>query len=218
MPRYDALSVLAEMPPLARAGYASVSAYGEWLGNRAPWQLFATLTVKDLPGYVVGVSGAERFLRDWFANSIRTRTRSTSGASTAYAAFALEQHRDRVSPHFHGLVGGLPEWMVNDVGLGLATRDRSRSYLWREWYAEHGRARLEPIQGVVGDSNAAVGCARYASKYMLKDMGKLYAFGRWPQVSEYDDVPVVGDDVYERWESGPGSRNAERIWREMCEG
>lgn len=213
MPRYDELSVLAALPPGASAGYASVQAYGDWLGRRAPWQLFCTLTIKDLPGYTVGVSGSERFLRSWFRNSVRSR--SFAAVTVAYGAFAMEQHRDRISPHFHGLLGGLPEWVVRDVALGLVTRDRDRSYLWREWYRDHGRARIETITGVLGDANRAQGCARYASKYMLKDMGKFYALGSWPQISEYDE-PGDEDEPIE-WDVIPGSGNAERMWREMCE-
>lgn len=215
MPRYDDFSVLADLPPLARGGYTSIQAYGDWLGRRAPWQLFCTLTVKDLPGYTIGVAGAERFLRSWFRNSVRSR--SFAGGTVAYGAFALESHSDRVSPHFHGLIGGLPQWVVHDVAIGMATHDRRRSYLWREWFADHGRARIETITGVLGDVSPAQGCARYASKYMLKEMGKFYALGTWPQTAEYDDSPTVGDEVNTAWEYGPGSRNAERIWREMCE-
>lgn len=215
MPRYDSFSVLADLPPLARAGYTSIRAYGDWLGGRAPWQLFCTLTIKDLPGFTIGVSGAERFLRSWFRNSVRSRSFASGGV--AYAAFALENHADRVSPHLHGLVGGLPQWVVNDVAIGRATHDRSRSYLWREWFQDHGRARIETITGVLGDYSPALGCARYASKYMLKDMGKFYALGTWPALSEYDEVPTGEDEEPRGWDVFPGSGNAERMWREMCE-
>lgn len=193
---------------------ATAADYGIWLAKRAPWQLFVSLTLAD-KGFGmstagathIGVAGAERFLRRWFRESVRSR--GFAYGTRPYGAFAMEQHKDRVTPHFHGTIGGLPEWIVHDVEYGRLHRDRSLSYLWREWFTEHGHARMERI-------TESLSVASYVSKYVTKGGGKLYALGSWPQVSEYDE-PRAGDEDYERWEAGPGSRNAERMWREMCE-
>lgn len=227
--RYDEFSALSAVGPrgaVPPGPQLRAEAYGEWLAGRAPWQLFVTLTVKDLEydggknvslsGFThVGVAGSERFLRSWFRNSVRTR--AASSGLRAYGAFALEQHRDRVTPHFHGLLGGLPSWLVTDTAVGRATGGTQGGFLWRDWFRDHGRARIEPIRGVVGDGHVAAGAARYAAKYMTKDSGKFYALGTWPPVSEYDDV-TSDDSEYERWDIFPGSENARRVWREMCEG
>jgi hypothetical protein len=180
--------------------------YGRWIAHRAPWQLFCTLTIKDLERYVVGQAGAERFLRTWFRNSVRSR--GFMGGTKPYGLFAIEPHQNRVAPHFHGLLGGLPRWLVLDVVAGLAG-DRPRGYLWYEWYRDHGRAKIVPCADTIGT-------AVYVSKYVTKTAGKIYAFGVWPQVSEYDDARS-GEENYDEWALMPGSGNAERMWREMCE-
>jgi hypothetical protein len=193
---------------------ARASDYGVWLAARAPWQLFVTLTLGDRAfgqrsagATHIGVAGAERFLRGWFRNSVRSR--SYAYGTTAYAVFAMEAHSWRSTPHFHGLVGGVPRWMEYDVAAAHAMKDYGRSFIWAEWDRAHGMARMERVR-------ESVSVAGYVSKYVTKGAGKLYAFGTWPQVSEYDD-PANGEENYARWQAGPGSRNAERMWRELCE-
>jgi len=237
--RYDEFTALAtyDRRRIDTPTVAGGQEYGEWLATRAPWQLFVTLTVKDLFGDSVhhkqgdgrqgywsknsdqlgftniGVAGSERFIGSWFRNSIRNR--SWGYGYHPYGAFAMEYHKDRVTPHFHGLVGGMPPWMVTDTQLGIATRGVTGGRLWKEWYQDHGRCRIEPIRGVVGDSHVALGAARYAAKYVTKDSGKFYALGMWP---DKGGSITLGEEDYTRWEMLPGSGNAERVWREMCEG
>lgn len=196
---------------------ARASDYGLWLANRCTWQLFCTLTFKDFVRWgthadlsgatMTGVGGAERALRYWFRYSVRSRS-FASGVS-AYAVFSMEAHKWRDTPHFHGLVGGIPRWMEYDVARGRAFKDRGSSYVWAEWFQRNGSARMERVR-------ESVSVAAYVAKYVTKASGKMYMFGSWPQVSEYEDVPI-GEEDYDRWAMGPGSRNAERMWREMCE-
>lgn len=237
---------------------AGAGEYGVWLAGRAPWQLFATTTVKDFEGDAkyqaapdkaktlrgavertqsltgfthVGVAGAERFMRRWWRRSIQGR--AYASGTIPYGVAALEYHKDRVTPHHHWLIGGLPEWLVRDVAIGKATHGASGGILWHEWYKDHGSVRLDVLSRVT--EHPAMGAAIYASKYLSKDGGKFYAFGSWPRGEANDSgmeyrstnplypgsgevVMPQGDEVYERWEAMPGSRNAERVFREMCEG
>lgn len=96
------------------------------------------------------------------------------------AAFvAMEPHRDRVAPHFHGLLAGFDADVPVAVDAGRrgragprrgARRDGvvgesfgatyARDLLWQEWYERHGMARLESVEGG--------GSALYVAKYSLK--------------------------------------------------
>lgn len=101
----------------------------------------------------VGVGGAERQLIRWWDRSVRPR------APGAFGWFQMEAHRARPTPHWHGLIGGLPP-------------DLQRSDIWSEWFhaARGGLARIEPIR----DAN---GVALYVAKYVTKDMGKPWFLG-----------------------------------------
>jgi hypothetical protein len=202
--------------------------YGGWIAARLPdLQLFGSLTIKDLPfeghpdltGFThVGVAGAERFLKRWWRDSIRSR--GFAAGTRPYAAVAMEQHRDRVTPHFHFVAGGLPGWLVRDTEVARRRRDRRGAFIWREWFNDHGMARIEAIHGVGSTSVAdrALGTAVYVSKYITKSDGKFYALGSWPPVSDFDDPPLSGDEVEDRWEADPDSAWVEAGWRELCEG
>ncbi len=122
------------------------------------WQVFATLTHRDPegPGSTfthVGVGGAERQLLRWWDKSVRPR------APGAFAWFQMEAHKARPTPHWHGLLGGLPS-------------DLRRSDIWSEWFNAHrgGQARIEPIADVDG-------VALYVAKYVTKDRGKPWFLG-----------------------------------------
>lgn len=153
-------------PPLAYP--ANASDYGDWIAGNWRWQLFATLTFRDPvesgTHTAIGFRHAERELGKWWKSSIRERSQ------TAYAFFSMEPHRDRSTPHFHGLLGGLPPYLVRDAMLGRFGHDPAQDYLWREWFESRGIARIDVVDSVVP-------AAHYVAKYMLKGSGKLYAFG-----------------------------------------
>src|SRR5439155_27225122 len=102
------------------------------MANTWQWQVFATLTHRDpeeLRGSYthVGVGGAERQLVRRWDRYIRPR------ATGAFAWFQMEAPKARPTPHWHGLIGGLPS-------------DLQRSDIWSEWFKapRGGLARLEP--------------------------------------------------------------------------
>jgi len=131
---------------------------GWWMANTWQWQVFATLTHRD-PEEIgssfthLGVGGAERQLIRWWDHSVRPR------APGAFAWFQMEAHKARPTPHWHGLVGGVPS-------------DLQRSDLWAEWFnaPRGGMARIEPVRD-------ADGVALYVAKYVTKDMGKPWFLG-----------------------------------------
>jgi len=145
---------------------------GRWLSSEWRWDAFATLTFAPVKGQgsargkgrrsveramrtrlggsdwtAVGVAAAEKQLGYWLDNAVVSR------APHAYWWFAVEAHKFRTTPHFHGLVGGI---------RGAEWRD-----MWEDWYYGMGMGRLEPIR----DSDA-VGV--YVAKYVNKGLGKVY--------------------------------------------
>jgi len=128
------------------------------MANTWRWQVFATLTHRDpedvgSPFTHLGVGGAERQLIRWWDHSVRPR------APGAFAWFQMEAHKARSTPHWHGLVGGVPS-------------DLQRSDLWAEWFdaPRGGMARIEPVRD-------ADGVALYVAKYVTKDLGKPWFLG-----------------------------------------
>lgn len=133
------------------------------------WDAFATLTFAPVAGTqgkgrksveramrtraggpdwsAVGVSAAESQLQYWLDSSVLTR------APHAYWWFAVESHKFRTTPHFHGLVGGIRgvEWQG----------------MWEDWLYGMGRAQLRPIR-------SADATAVYVAKYVNKGLGKIY--------------------------------------------
>jgi hypothetical protein len=113
---------------------------------------------------------------------------------TVTAFFAWEEHMDRVTPHAHGLVGGLGDDIAQAVDAGRRrgssgtapsasdwteyAESRATDLIWRRWFTDHGLARIEAVR----DGNAAAG---YAAKYCMKELGpwKLWTAGelrdRW---------------------------------------
>jgi hypothetical protein len=164
--------------PSSRIPYPATSSdYGRWIAETWDWSVFATLTFRDvvaqrsrsqptktrrgrpllpnIPGWTrLGVRGAEKQLRHWVHDELRPR------APGAFCWFAMESKRNGTSPHFHGLIGGIPD-------------DLRRDELWRAWFERNGIARVEPIE-------SAIAVPTYVAKYVLKDQGhggKLYTFG-----------------------------------------
>ena len=128
------------------------------MANTWPWQIFATLTHRDPEDSQgtfthLGIGGAERQLIRWWDRSLRPR------APGAFAWFQMEAHKARRTPHWHGLIGGLPS-------------DLQRTDIWSEWFHARrgGMARIEPVR----DTN---GVALYVAKYVTKDMGKPWLLG-----------------------------------------
>lgn len=146
---------------------ANAGDYGDWIAATWRWDLFATLTFRDPQdresGNRYGFRHAEVELEAWWKSSVRERSHS------AYGVFALETVRDRATPHFHGLIGGLSGELVRDAMLGRLAHDPDQDYLWRDWFESRGLAKIERIDDVVP-------AAHYVAKYMLKGLGKLYAF------------------------------------------
>lgn len=143
---------------------------GKWIAREWRWDMFATLDfalVSDIRkkkgardvdramrsrlGSVdwsaVGISAAETQLSYWLERSV------TSRAPHAYWWFAIEAHKFRTTPHFHGLIGGV---------RGAEWRD-----MWEDWYEGCGSGRLVPIR----NNDAA---AVYVAKYVNKGIGKVY--------------------------------------------
>lgn len=158
---------------LALSPYPAKAAdYGVWMAKNWDWQLFVTLTFRDpepllrrrITNPNVGIGKAEGELKRWWKASIRER------AHKSFGMFTMEPHADRLTPHFHGLIGGLPPGVVRDALWGRISRDPSAEYLWREWFVDRGRAKIEPV-------DSATPAAVYVAKYMLKGLGKLYALG-----------------------------------------
>lgn len=139
---------------------------GTWFAETWDWSLFFTLTIRDhergpRQGLPRGVTASERLLGQWARGSIEARG--------GYWFAAMENHRYRPTPHFHGRAGGFYE-------------EPSRVAMWREWREltwegvdETGReiaarARVEPI----GDLMRS---AIYVAKYVNKGLGKIYTGG-----------------------------------------
>lgn len=143
---------------------------GKWLSSEWSWQMFATLDFANVDDVrrkkgarnvdramrsrlgsvdwsAVGISAAETQLNYWLERSVLPR------APHAYWWFAIEAHKFRTTPHFHGLLGGVrgTEW----------------SEMWEDWYNGCGSGRLVPIR-----NSDAVGV--YVAKYVNKGIGKVY--------------------------------------------
>lgn len=142
-------------------------ALGIWIAETWDWSVFFTLTVLDhqtghRAGMPRGVAASERLLERWAKGSIESRG--------GYWWAGIESHKNRVTPHFHGVAGGFPE-------------EPSRTAMWAEWRAltwegvdpETGRAIAARAQVVpIEDST---GVAVYVAKYINKGLGKFYAGG-----------------------------------------
>lgn len=156
-PRYALIEAMAEMAD-ARIGGG---------------ELFATLTWRDVPprpGYNgTGLGTAMRDVGSYLAD--------LSAVYPGVAAFfAWEEHRDRVTPHAHGLLSGLGSGVARAVeegrrggrplprGAATFGETHATDLIWREWFQKHGIARIEEVR----DGQAAAG---YAAKYCLKEMG-----------------------------------------------
>ena len=179
-----ALSLTGEAAPSGRDLVAALATLGDRSIGGA--QVFGTWTFRDLvaaadsPGYTsVGHGGGVRAIEGYL--------RGLAEVYPSIAAFvAMEPHRDRVAPHFHGLLAGLdpdvapaidrgrrrPRTRVpstpgegaaaagaGPVAASLGAR-HARERFWQEWYERHGMARLESVQGD--------GSALYVAKYSLK--------------------------------------------------
>lgn len=143
-------------------------------------QVFGTWTFRDVvadsdsPGYTsVGHGGGVRAIEGYL--------RGLAEVYPGVAAFvAMEPHRDRVAPHFHGLLGGLDPDVPLAIDAGRRRRGfpaeqgcagggpvsvsvgarHARERFWQSWYDAHGMARLESVDGD--------GSALYVAKYSLK--------------------------------------------------
>lgn len=139
---------------------------GLWMAETWHWSIFFTLTVRDhstgyRAGLPRGVHASEKLLAAWTAGSVEARG--------GYWWAAMESHRWRSTPHFHGLAGGFYE-------------DPSRIAMWAEWRALTwegldadgrpicARAQLVPVRDA-----GAVGV--YVAKYVSKGLGKIYTGG-----------------------------------------
>jgi hypothetical protein len=137
-------------------------------------QVFTTNTFRDpapRPGSAyftsVGHAGGVRAVESWL-----------TGLADVYpglAAFmAMEPHADRVAPHFHGLLAGLPADVPAAIDAGRRRRfsaaadgatgtigaRHARELIWQSWWDGHGFARLEAVNGN--------GASLYVAKYSLK--------------------------------------------------
>lgn len=146
-------------------------------------EVFATLTFRDPPAR----PGSPGYSSVGHGGSVRALDRWLTDAAAVYpgmaAFFAMEPHRDRVAPHFHGLLSGLGPGVAAAVEAGRrgsrgrrpalpaaarhadtigsdTARDHARDQLWQAWFDANGIARLESVDGN--------GAALYVSKYSLK--------------------------------------------------
>jgi len=140
-------------------------------------QVFGTWTFRDppaspgSPGYTsVGHGGAVRALGSYLG--------ALAEVYPDVSAFvAMEPHADRVAPHFHGLLAGLPAGVAAAIDqgrrlsgsprelaeelAGLPFSERiARDVFWGRWWQAHGMARLEAVQGD--------GASLYVAKYSVK--------------------------------------------------
>lgn len=80
-------------------------AWGDWLDDLGAWQMFATLTLRDPPGYQgtwtkPGWRTAKRARGDFMSQC-------AGPLGQPYAVWCWEWQHDRGVPHLHGLVGGV---------------------------------------------------------------------------------------------------------------
>lgn len=142
-------------------------------------QVFGTWTFRDPPPR----PGSPYFTSIGHAGGVRAITSYLVGLADVYpglsAFVAMEPHKDRVAPHFHGLLSGLgedvplaidagrrrarPRQEPSGGGTGRAASvgaREARGRFWEMWWQEHGMARLESVDGN--------GAALYVAKYSLK--------------------------------------------------
>jgi hypothetical protein len=175
--RSFAPSLTGEAAPSGRDLVAALATLGDRSIGGA--QVFGTWTFRDLladpdsPGYTsVGHGGGVRAIEGYL--------RGLAEVYPGVAAFvAMEPHRDRVAPHFHGLLGGLDPDVPAAIDAGRRRRPGpsgradgggpvtasigarvARERVWQAWYDRHGMARLESVDGE--------GSALYVAKYSLK--------------------------------------------------
>jgi len=180
---------------------------GTWFAETWDWSLFFTLTVADhqsgpRAGLPRGVAASERLLLRWATGSIEARG--------GYWFAAMENHRYRPTPHFHGLAGGFYE-------------EPSRVAMWREWREltwegidEMGReiaarARVEPI----GDLMRS---AIYVAKYVNKGLGKIYTGGELARRKRENSGLVGAWHVAPTLPRGPSGAGKRRSCRSRCDG
>lgn len=168
------------VPSLTTEGVSEARARVEALATLADEaiggsQVFGTWTFRD----PAPRSGSPYFTSVGHAGGVRAITGYLIGLADVYpgisAFVAMEPHKDRVAPHFHGLLAGLDGDVPVAIDAGRrgrrsAPRDglvmpsvgvrEARSRFWESWWTDHGMARLE---GVTGN-----GAALYVSKYSLK--------------------------------------------------
>lgn len=156
---------------------ALIEAMAEWANERiGGGQLFATLTWANPPHPRPGYDsiGLGRSMRD--VESHLTRAAEVYPGITAFVAW--EEHKDRMTPHAHGLIAGLPDSVPPAIEQGRrhsqsggpprpgGTFDEQQAteWMWRQWYERHGIARVEAVR----DGQAVAG---YAAKYCFKELG-----------------------------------------------
>lgn len=138
-------------------------------------QVFGTWTFRDPSPR----PGSPYFTSVGHAGGVRAITRYLTDLADVYpsisAFVAMEPHKDRVAPHFHGLLAGLDADVPPAIDRGRRARRgapsdgpaeasvgaaHARALIWQAWWEEHGMARLESVDGN--------GAALYVAKYSLK--------------------------------------------------
>ena len=128
-------------------------AAGEWIGQRADWNWYATLTFR----YALPVALAQRVFLAWLRVLAH---RANAHVPTAYCRELQRRNVD----HYHALIdypAVLPDPQSAALGWGDEFRPTSESLLWL-WRAGHDAAgpigRIEPVRN-------ARDVGRYLAKY-----------------------------------------------------
>lgn len=129
--------------------------------------MFATFTFRDPPA----IPGRSAYTAVGHAGALRALNGYLMGLAEVYpgvsAFVAMEPHADRVSPHFHGLLGGLGPEVADALDrrhraptTGSYEAVHAKELIWQPWWDGHGFARLEKVDGN--------GVSLYVAKYSLK--------------------------------------------------
>ncbi len=111
-----------------------------WVHNMAPWKVFATHTFK-------------RCLGEWEAAEAYQKFMLRVLPSVTYF-YGVEENPSRDGHHIHAM------W--------AHCGDILRRAVWKQWFHQHGRCRIEPIRKPTSVSN-------YCTKYVVKE-GTLWGF------------------------------------------
>jgi hypothetical protein len=125
------------------------AAWGDWVAEMGDWHVFGALTYdprrrRAVPGADVAKAHVRRWLRD---------APKVLGRQVEAAVVALEYHKSGW-PHFHPLLR-LPGGLLGGEFAALG----------QAWYRPHGYAQLTRPRDQVD-------VARYAAKYLVKDLSR----------------------------------------------